>query len=146
MTTTPGESATEETRLAVIENQVQALQEGQARILVILDAMQQDSNNRDAATNARFDALQQHTDTRIDALQQHTDTRFDARMQRFDALQQHTDARIDTLLQHTDTRFDAMQQHRQRSRLILVLCIRDDSSRLTNARHATGRQRSRCCY
>ena len=49
MTTTSGETLTDETRLTVLETRMEAVQEGQRQILARLDAMQQN-------TDARFEA------------------------------------------------------------------------------------------
>ena len=71
-------TASDDTRLAVLETRMEALQEGQRQILSRLDAMQQH-------TSDRFDAMQQHTSDRFDAMQQHTSDRFDAMQQMFNA-------------------------------------------------------------
>ena len=63
-------TASDDTRLAVLETRMEALQEGQRQILSRLDAMQQN-------TSDRFDAMQQNTSDRFDAMQQMFNARFD---------------------------------------------------------------------
>ena len=97
MTTTSGETLTDETRLTVLETRMEAVQEGQRQILARLDAMQQN-------TDAHFDAMQQNTAARFDAMQQNTAARFDA-------MQRDTNARFDALNARFDTlnaRFDRL--------------------------------------
>ena len=65
MTTRPSEDVMVETRLAVLDTQVSAVQEGQRQIIAHLDSMQQ-------ANDARFDSL----NTRIDALNSRIDRLF----------------------------------------------------------------------
>jgi chaperonin cofactor prefoldin len=89
MTTTPGENVSIETRLAVLETQVEAVQEGQRQIIARLDAMQQ-------TNNARLDAMQQNSDARFDSV----DARFGSIDTRFDSM----NARIDSL----NSRFDRL--------------------------------------
>ena len=55
MTTVPEENVAVETRLAVLEANTAAVQEGQRQIIARLDAMEQ-------ANNARFDALNSRID------------------------------------------------------------------------------------
>ena len=95
--TTPGETLTEETRLASLESQMQAVQDGQGQILARLDTMQQE-------TNARFDAMQRDTAARFDAMQRDANTRFDAMNARFDAIQRDANARFDAM----NARFDRL--------------------------------------
>ena len=64
MTTTPEDSPTVETRLAVLEAQTVSLQDGQRQIVARLDAMEHGNNVRFDSINARFDAL----NSRIDRL------------------------------------------------------------------------------
>ncbi len=80
MTTTPGENVTIETRLAVLETQVEAVQEGQRLII------------------ARLDTMQLGYDSRLDAMQQSMDTRFDSMNARFDALNGRFDRLFYTIL------------------------------------------------
>ena len=89
MTTTPGENVTIEARLAVLETQVEAVQEGQRQIIARPDAMQQ-------TNNARLDAMQQNSDARFDSV----DARFGSIDTRFDSM----NARIDSL----NSRFDRL--------------------------------------
>ena len=91
MTTTSGETLTDETRLTVLETRMEAVQEGQRQILARLDAMQQN-------TDARFDAMQQNTDARFDAMQRDTNARFDALNARFDTLNARFDRLFYTIL------------------------------------------------
>ncbi len=57
MTTTPEESPAAETRLAVLEAQIAAVQEGQRQIISRLDAMEQTNNARFDPLNGRIDRL-----------------------------------------------------------------------------------------
>ena len=75
MTTTPGENVSIEARLAVLETQMEAVQEGQRQIIARLDTMQQ-------GYDAKFDGVQR----RLDAMQQNTDAWFDSLNSRFDRL------------------------------------------------------------
>ena len=79
MTTTPGESTAAETRLAVLETQMQTVQDGQRQILARLDVIQQDYTTR-------LDSIQQDYSTRLDSIQQDYGRRFDAVNARFDRL------------------------------------------------------------
>ena len=80
MTTTPGENVTIEARLAVLETQMEAVQEGQRQII------------------ARLDTMQHGYDSRLDAMQQSMDTRFDSMNARFDALNGRFDRLFYTIL------------------------------------------------
>ena len=64
MTTTPEESTnrTEETRLAVLEAQMEGVQEGQRQIIARLDSMEQTNDARFDSINARFDFLNSRID------------------------------------------------------------------------------------
>ena len=57
MTTTPGENTNVESRLAVLETQMEGVQEGQRQIIARLDSMQQSSDSRFDSLNSRFDRL-----------------------------------------------------------------------------------------
>ncbi|MDE2937846.1 MAG: hypothetical protein OXR67_02860 [Chloroflexota bacterium] len=57
MTTTPDENAAIDTRLAVVEVQVTAVQEGQRQIMARLDVIEQANNARFDALNGRIDRL-----------------------------------------------------------------------------------------
>ena len=57
MTTTPDENAAIDTRLAVVEVQVTAVQEGQRQIMARLDVIEQANNARFDALNGRIDPL-----------------------------------------------------------------------------------------
>ena len=57
MTTTPGEDVTIEARLAVLETQMEAVQEGQRQIIGRLDTMQHTNDARYDSLNSRFDRL-----------------------------------------------------------------------------------------
>ena len=80
MTTTPDENAAENaaiaTRLAVVEVQLAAVQEGQRQIIARLDAMQQSNDATHQATNARLDSMEQANSTRFDALNGRIDRLF----------------------------------------------------------------------
>ena len=57
MTTVPEENVAVETRLAVLEANTAAVQEGQRQIIARLDAMQQANNARFDTLNSRIDRL-----------------------------------------------------------------------------------------
>ena len=99
-------TAADDTRLAVLETKMGALQEGQRQILSRLDAMQQMFNTRmdtmQQQTSDRFDAIQQMFNAQMDAMQQHTSDRFDAMQQMFNA-------RMDAMQQMFNARFDRLQ-------------------------------------
>lgn len=88
MTTPTGENVAIEARLAVLETQMEVVQDGQRQIISRLDAMQQ-------SNDAKFDAIQRQ---------------FDSMQNRFDVAQERNEARFDTLQQRSDARFDAIQQ------------------------------------
>ena len=64
MTTIPEESPAAETRLAVVETQIAAVQEGQRQIISRLDAMEHANDARFDSLNSRIDGL----NSRIDRL------------------------------------------------------------------------------
>ena len=57
MTTTPEENPAVETRIAIVETQLVAVQEGQRQIITRLDAMEHSNNARFDALNSRIDLL-----------------------------------------------------------------------------------------
>ena len=57
MTTVPEENVAVETRLAVLEANTAAVQEGQRQIIARLDSMEQSNNARFDALNSRIDRL-----------------------------------------------------------------------------------------
>ncbi len=57
MTTTPEENPAVETRIAIVETQLVAVQEGQRQIITRLDAMEHSNNARFDALNSRIDRL-----------------------------------------------------------------------------------------
>ena len=57
MTTVPEENVAVETRLAVLEANTAAVQEGQRQIIARLDAMEQANNARFDTFNSRIDRL-----------------------------------------------------------------------------------------
>ena len=57
MTTTPEENPAGETRLAVLEVHMTAVQEGQRQIIARLDAMEQANDARSDSLNSRIDRL-----------------------------------------------------------------------------------------
>ena len=57
MTTTPEENPAGETRLAVLEVHMTAVQEGQRQIIARLDAMEQANDARSESLNGRIDRL-----------------------------------------------------------------------------------------
>ena len=57
MTTVPEENVAVETRLAVLEANTAAVQEGQRQIIARLDAMEQANNARFDTLNSRIDRL-----------------------------------------------------------------------------------------
>ena len=57
MTTVPEENTAVETRLAVLEANTAAVQEGQRQIIARLDAMEQANNARFDTLNSRIDRL-----------------------------------------------------------------------------------------
>ncbi len=57
MTTTPEENPTVETRLAVVESQMQEVQQGQRQIIARLDSMEQANDARFDTLNSRIDRL-----------------------------------------------------------------------------------------
>ena len=99
MTTAPGDNVTVETRMAVLETQIDTLQEGQQQILARLDSMER-------SNDARFESMQQ----RFDTMQRSSDARFDAMQQRLDTIQQRSEARMDSMQQSITSQFDSMQQ------------------------------------
>ena len=62
MTTTPDENTAVETRLAVLEANTAAVQEGQRQLIARLDSMEQANDARFDSLNARFDALNSRID------------------------------------------------------------------------------------
>lgn len=97
MTTTPGDNITVETRVAVLETQMETVQEGQRQIIARLDTMQE-------RIDARFDSMQQRSDARFDSAKRENEARFDYMTDRFDSLQQRNEARFDSL----NSRFDRL--------------------------------------
>ena len=102
MTTVPEENVAVETRLAVVEANTVALQEGQRQIIARLDSMEQ-------ANSERMDAMQRANDARTDAMQRANDERMDAMQrannERMDAMQQANNARFDALNSRIDRLF-----------------------------------------
>ena len=101
MTTVPEENVAVETRLAVVEANTVALQEGQRQIIARLDSMEQ-------ANSERMDAMQRANDARTDAMQRANDERMDAMRannERMDAMQQANNARFDALNSRIDRLF-----------------------------------------
>ena len=90
MTTTPEENPAVETRLAVFEAQMVAVQEGQRQIIARLDTMQHSNDARlgvmQQANSDRLDAMQQANSERLDAMERANNARFDALNSRIDRL------------------------------------------------------------
>ena len=109
MTTPTGENVAIEARLAVLETQMQVVQDGQRQIMARLDAMQQSNDAKfDAmqqSNNAKFDATQQSNNAKFDAMQQRSDSRFDLMQQRSDDQFNITTARYDALNSRIDRLF-----------------------------------------
>ena len=72
MTTTPGENTNVESRLAVLETQMEGVQEGQRQIIARLDTLQQTGDYRNESIERRFDSL----NARIDSLNSRFDRLF----------------------------------------------------------------------
>ena len=62
MTTAPGENVTVESRLAVLETQMEALQEGQRQIIARLDSMEQTNDARFDSMNLRINSINSRFD------------------------------------------------------------------------------------
>ena len=97
MTTAPGDNAMVETRMAVLETQMETLQEGQRQILARLDSMERGNEARFESMLQRLDTLQQRNDARFESMQQRSDARYDAAQQRNDARADALNSRIDRL-------------------------------------------------
>ena len=80
MTTPTGENVAVETRLAVLETQMEVVQDGQRQII------------------ARLDAMQRSNDAKFDALQQKSDAQFNITTNRYDALNGRIDRLFYTIL------------------------------------------------
>ena len=96
MTTTPGENVTVEARLAVLETQMEAVQEGQRQIIARLDTMEQLNDARFDSMNARFDSMTESTNARFDSMAESTNARFVNA--RFDSLNSRFDRLFYTIL------------------------------------------------
>ena len=82
MTTRPEENTTVESRLAVLETQMEAVQEGQRQIIARLDIMEQTNDARFDSMNARFDSINASINSRFDLM----NSRFDSLNSRFERL------------------------------------------------------------
>ena len=72
MTTTPEESSNVDTRLAVLETQIEGVHEGQRQIIARLDSMQQANDARSESIDRRFEMI----NARIDSLNGRFDRLF----------------------------------------------------------------------
>ncbi len=72
MTTTPEENPTVGTRLAVVESQMQEVQQGQRQIIARLESMQQNGDARSESIDRRFDSI----NSRFDSLNSRIDRIF----------------------------------------------------------------------
>ena len=105
MTTPTGENVAIEARLAVLETQMEVVQDGQRQIMARLDSIQQSNEAKfdaiqrqfDSVQN-RFDVAQERNEARFDALQQRSEARFGIATNRYDALNSRIDRLFYTIL------------------------------------------------